>query len=186
LGRFSLIVNCDEHASGLPRRARPPRTRAAFPRELTASDPKLKGEKHAMSTDPISDYNQAIALDPNNASAYVSRAKVFLRKGAVNQAISDYTQAIVLDPKNATAYVNRGVAYAKKGGLDQAISDFSQAIAFDPNNANVYVNRGLAYKSKKMKREAIADFKTYLQLVPNASNRAAIEKTIRELGGRVG
>jgi tetratricopeptide (TPR) repeat protein len=59
----------------------------------------------------INDYDQAIALNPKDASFFVSRGAVYASLNEYQKAINDYDQAIALDPKNAEVFVDRGVAY---------------------------------------------------------------------------
>jgi Tfp pilus assembly protein PilF len=49
----------------------------------------------------IRDFDQAVRLDPNDATAFAYRAGVYLRTGALDRAISDYDQAVRLGPDNA-------------------------------------------------------------------------------------
>ena len=51
----------------------------------------------------IVDLDEAIRLDPNNASAYNSRGAAWYGKGEFDRAITDYDEALRLDPDNADA-----------------------------------------------------------------------------------
>ncbi len=93
----------------------------------------------------IGDFNQAIALDPDDAAAYNSRGLAYASIGDYEHAIEDFDQSIALDPDDADSYSNRGLAYLSKGDYNQAITDFSQSITLDPDIANNYVNRGEAW-----------------------------------------
>jgi len=93
----------------------------------------------------ISDYNQAIKIDPDFAKAYYSRGIVYYKKKEYDKAISDYNQAIKIYPTYRDAYSNRGSAYVDKEEYDKAISDYNQAIKIDPTYGVAYYNRGLAY-----------------------------------------
>jgi tetratricopeptide (TPR) repeat protein len=90
----------------------------------------------------ISDYDQAMQLDPNYAAAYNNRGNAYRQKGEYDRAISDYDQAIRLDPKYALAYSNRGEAYEAKNDSDHAIADFDQALKLNPSLAKGH--QGLA------------------------------------------
>ena len=54
----------------------------------------------------ISDYSQAIRLDPKFVQAYTNRGIVWSGKDQLDKAIADYNEAIRLDPKNASPYNN--------------------------------------------------------------------------------
>ena len=84
--------------------------------------------------DAIADYTEAIALDPNVATAYTIRGDAYAEKGEFDRAIADFTKAIGLDPNDAITYYNRGYTYAKKGDEDQAIADFRKVLEIDPSD----------------------------------------------------
>jgi Flp pilus assembly protein TadD len=58
----------------------------------------------------IDDLNQAIQLDPKNATSYIARCAARIKKGEIDQALNDCNQAIQLDANNAMAYANRCAA----------------------------------------------------------------------------
>ena len=80
----------------------------------------------------ISDFNQAIALTPDDAVAYNGRGLAYYYKKLYDQAIADHTKAITLKPDYAVAYYNRGNAYYSKGLRDQAIADLRAALNLNP------------------------------------------------------
>ena len=62
-----------------------------------------------------SGWSSTTRLDPDLASAYVSRGVVYHELGEYEPAIVDYNTAIRLDPDLVEAYFNRGSVYADKG-----------------------------------------------------------------------
>ena len=81
----------------------------------------------------IADYDKAIAIAPNVATAYTNRGVAYGGKGGYDRAIADFDEAIKLNPNDANAYYNRGLAYKKKGDKEQAIADFRKALEIDPS-----------------------------------------------------
>jgi tetratricopeptide (TPR) repeat protein len=77
----------------------------------------------------ISDYSQAIRLDPNYGVAYSNRGKAYYLKHDYDRAISDFDKAIQLDLKSAVGYYNRGSAYDLKGDDDQAIGSIRTSLS---------------------------------------------------------
>src|ERR1019366_6173522 len=75
----------------------------------------------------ISDFDQAIALNPRYSEAYYCRGIAKEGKSDLDGAIADYSQAVALNPRYAWAYFNRGSAKLEKGDLDGAIADYTQA-----------------------------------------------------------
>ena len=89
----------------------------------------------------LGDYNEAIRLDPTQASSTSTAAAFGRAKKEYDKAIADYNQAIRLDPKDALAYNNRGTAWHAKKEYDKAIADYNEAIRLDPKYASAYNNR---------------------------------------------
>ena len=63
----------------------------------------------------ISDYTEAIRLDPKYSTAYANRGFAWLQKGDLDRAIGDYDRAIELSPKTASSHANRAVALSAQG-----------------------------------------------------------------------
>lgn len=126
----------------------------------------------------IQDFNEAIRLNPNDASAHYFPGNAYGGRGIVfdnkddyghaiqdyNEAIQDYTEAIRLNPSYALAYYGRGLAYDYRGiehnntdDYDRAIQEYNEAIRLSPNNASIYIYRGLAYNHKGDYDQAIQD-----------------------------
>ena len=84
----------------------------------------------------ISDFTQAIRLNPNFFKAYTNRGLAYQQKGDYNKAISDFTQAIRLNPNFGTAYGSRGYAYALKGEYYIKMDDWESALRHYNNAAD--------------------------------------------------
>jgi tetratricopeptide (TPR) repeat protein len=124
----------------------------------------------------ISDYTEAIRLDPNNARGYYNRGDIY-RERNLDRAIADLTAAIRLDPKYVSAYVARGWAYVFKDEYNRAIADYTEAIRIDATFAPAYSARASAYESTGHKTDAIADDRKALLLDP--SDRSAAGGLVR-------
>ena len=114
----------------------------------------------------IVDYNEAIELDPENASAYDDRGIAYKNKGDYDRAIADYNEAIRLEPRSAFAYNNRGNAYADKGDYERAMTDYNEALRLDPAFSFAYNNRGLTYADKGDFEHAMVDYNEAIRLDP--------------------
>ena len=115
----------------------------------------------------IADYDSAIRLKPDYATAYNNRG---VAKGDLGQhlaAIADYDITIRLKPDYATAYNNRGVAKGKLGQHLAAIADYDTAIRLKPDYAKAYYNRGNAKGDLGQHFAAIADYDTAIRLKPD-------------------
>ena len=118
----------------------------------------------------ISDYNEAIRINPKYVKAYNSRGHAYREKGDYDRAISDSSEAIRIDPKYAKAYNGRGMAYMEKGDNDRAISEFSEAIRLDPLFTGAFTTRGLVFERLGEFEKARADFRAALAMPQKNSN----------------
>jgi tetratricopeptide (TPR) repeat protein len=75
----------------------------------------------------LADYDQAIALNSNDAKSHLNRAVIRHNRGEYGPAIDDYTRAIQIDPGYAPAYQNRAIAYEAIGMTIQAQQDRQRA-----------------------------------------------------------
>lgn len=76
----------------------------------------------------LSDYDKALAIDPDNVEFYDYRADVWLQKGNVERAIDNYNQSIRIDATYAAAYYSRGRAYEKQGDMERARESYRAAL----------------------------------------------------------
>lgn len=102
--------------------------------------------------------NQAIADDPNNATAYLQRGLAFNHLEEYDRAIADFSAAIRIDPTLVDAYNFRGTLLYRDGQLQQALADFNRALELAPEFAVAYFNRGYVRRDLGDIPGAIADF----------------------------
>ena len=120
----------------------PPVTPAATPKppdfafyQKRANESIVKGEYDSA----VSDFNEAIKLNPSDASVYLNRGRAYSNKKSYDLAIEDYNKVIELNPKEAMAYFNRGESYEKKGNALQAIGDYQKVLELDGNNESARI-----------------------------------------------
>ncbi len=84
----------------------------------------------------ISDFEKAIAIDPDSPRAYGSVGVVYYSMGRYDLAIDDLTRAIELSGSQVAPidFLRRGVAYEASGERDKAIADYQAALRLDPND----------------------------------------------------
>jgi serine/threonine protein kinase len=115
----------------------------------------------------ITDFDQALLLEPYNAQTYSNRGSSYSNLGQEERAITDFDQALLLEPNNALIYYNRGNSYAKLDHHEQAIADYNQSIHLDPTLGEVYGSRGNSYSKLGNFVQAIADYDQVIHLDPN-------------------
>jgi tetratricopeptide (TPR) repeat protein/V8-like Glu-specific endopeptidase len=117
------------------------------------------------------DYNQAIAINPNYARAYIGCG--ILKDEKLNDpqgALADYNRAIILAPNYADIYLVRGFLKVVKFNDPQgALADYNQAIVINPNYALAYLSRGLLKNLYLINdpQGVLADYNRAIALNPN-------------------
>ncbi len=115
----------------------------------------------------LSDYSDAIRVDPNNSLGYLGRGVLLAtRKRAFNRAIEDFDKVLVLEPDNVDALIARGNAYSQLGDNGRALADLDRAIILAPDDPQAYVIRGLANNRRGEPQLAMQDYNTALQKAP--------------------
>jgi tetratricopeptide (TPR) repeat protein len=117
----------------------------------------------------LADYDRAIALNPNYASAYVGRGILkFEKLNDYQGALADYNRAIALNPNYASAYVGRGLLkFEILNDYQRALADYNRAIALNPSLAEAYGNRGiLKYQHLNDLSGALQDLSYAIKLNP--------------------
>jgi tetratricopeptide (TPR) repeat protein len=115
----------------------------------------------------ISEYDQALMLNPSYTKAYIARGQAREAKQDLNGAIADYGRAIELDPHNADAFRLRGITNDLRGDRDHAIADLLRAVALRPTDAFAYACLSYEHFQKGDYPTAIADASHALEIAPN-------------------
>ncbi len=140
--------------------------------------------------DAISDFTEAINLEPEKAGIYNNRgwAKCLLgqveteqeneeeAKGLYQEAVTDSNTALQLELKKpryrSTYYHTRGVAKAGLGDHADAIDDFNVSIKLYSEKALYFHDRGLSKKALGQHKAAEADFAKARGIDPNVESKS--------------
>jgi serine/threonine protein kinase len=110
---------------------------------------------------------QALQLDPNDASIYNLKGDVLSDLKRYEEALIAFEQAIQLNPGTATAYKNKGNALADLKRYEEALAAYKQSIQLDPQLATAHSGMGYTLINLKRYREALSACEQALQLDPN-------------------
>jgi tetratricopeptide (TPR) repeat protein len=133
-----------------------------------------KVSQHKL-TEAIEDYNQAIALAPNEPDPYLNRGTALEGLQKWEDAIADYNHVLEIDPQDPLAYNNRGNAEGSLGEWEKAMTDFQQASALNPGLAIAQANYALAQYQVGQTEAAIKRFRNLVRKYPQyADMRAAL------------
>ncbi len=114
----------------------------------------------------VADFDEALKLEPKNASIYNNRGNARSDKGESDAAMADFDAAIKANPRYAAAYFNRANALAAKGETERALKDYDAAIKHNKRNVNAYIARGALLLASGASAKARADMKQAARLAP--------------------
>ena len=121
----------------------------------------------------LASLDEALAIQPDYASAYVNRAGAYIARAApgdIDLAFDDLEKALEIESGLAPAHLNRGIAYLARGhegDLQLATEEFSRAIQTSPDPAVAHFNRGLVYSELGDMSRSLVDLRRAQQLSPN-------------------
>ena len=144
-------------------------------RQCTIICKGIRSSTKAIWRSAKSEFDQAIALEPEYAMAYYDRGYVRGRLGDHLGAIADLTIAIEADARQisdfyrANAYIDRGNALLYSGRYEEATADCSRAVELfsEPEGkARAYHNRGAVQRLQGNLSEALPDYDRAVDLSP--------------------
>lgn len=127
----------------------------------------------------LQDYNEAIALAPDNADVYYRRGNAYSSRASLDMiyaptsdflapAKADFAKAVEMNPKNAGALDMLGMTEGDMGDWTAALAVFRQETALDPNFrfrvSDAYCHRGSVYGGHKEYDLAVADLNQAIQM----------------------
>jgi Flp pilus assembly protein TadD len=100
----------------------------------------------------ISDFSQAIRLNPQDPANYVCRGVALDELGRFNETIQDFTKAIELDATDPASFFSRALAYHKLGKIDLAVADYRATLQLSPDFPRAKQNLDLAITERGTNR----------------------------------
>jgi tetratricopeptide (TPR) repeat protein len=134
----------------------------------------------------ISEYTQALELNPNNAEAHLKLGfLLYNAKRMYKEGMAHYYAALKANPNDPRVHHDLGMALLHQRQFDQAIEHLSEALRIMPNGldkqynpVSMHFNLALALSYAGRSEEAITHFSEVLRLDPNnasAHYRLALE-----------
>jgi Flp pilus assembly protein TadD len=116
--------------------------------------------------DAIDQFNKALTIKPDHASAEANLGNAFLRMGQLDEAIVYYEKALQLKSDSAEFQYNLANALLRKGEFDEAVSHFRRALELKPRDADFHNNLGTVLLQKGDLDGAIDQYQQALELKP--------------------
>ena len=112
-------------------------------------------------------YNQALALSPRFADAYVAMGDAYMSTGKYAEAFKAYREAVGVAPWSADAHYSLGAAYNDMAQYGDAFKPFVQAVRLDPEFAEAHYGIGYAYLKLENFKDALPYLRQAVRLRPD-------------------
>jgi tetratricopeptide (TPR) repeat protein len=140
-------------------------------------------------TRALSDLNQAIERDSQNASAYMLRGNMRYANKDWSGAIADFDQVIKLEPGYIQAYTLKAVTQWVINDLPGVQNTYTALLAVDPQNVSAYQMRAGVRNLLNDRAGAIADFSQLIRIDPQNieayNSRASLRYANRDFQGAI-
>lgn len=133
-----------------------------------ANEKRLEGD-YLKALDYI---NQAIAIEPLNASYYKRRAVLYDKLKNYGATLSDLTQAVKLDSDNPERYYDMYLMFSFLEDYEKALIELDKAIKLAPSKPlteKIYLAKGKAYGELNLINKAIESYSFVVTLNPQSS-----------------
>ncbi len=117
-------------------------------------------------TEAIASFDQAIAIDPDMASAWSNRGFVQIANQDYLGAESSITKALAIDPNYAPAWANRGLLLTNLKKYLESIAAFDKAVQLNDRDPEIWSNRGVALYYSGQSDKAAQSLRKALEIDP--------------------
>ncbi|MEZ5425229.1 MAG: tetratricopeptide repeat protein [Pyrinomonadaceae bacterium] len=110
------------------------------------------------------EFNRALKLDPNYATAHQWFGEFLLARGRFEEARTEHIKALELDPTSLIIQTDLAAYYYTTRDYDKAIEQSNKVIELNPGFAYGYVFRGFSLRKKGLKKEGAEDYTKAVEL----------------------
>ncbi len=123
--------------------------------------------KRGDHTTAIQSSDNAIAINPRIAIAYVIKGLALFNLTRYDEALSCYDKALEVRPKYLEAINNKALTFVAIEKYDAAIEAFNQSTNLNPNDANIWNSKGVTFSTLGKYEDGIDCFEKAIKLNPN-------------------
>ncbi|MFN0152480.1 MAG: tetratricopeptide repeat protein [bacterium] len=109
-------------------------------------------------TDAVTSYEKALALNPDHFRALVNAALVLENAGRGEESLEMYEEFLARHPNDARALAHYGETQWTLGRRSQAVDSFRKALSIDAHCAEAHFHMGVAFAEMGILREAIREW----------------------------
>ena len=128
------------------------------------------------------EFQQAIALDPNNSMAHQWYGYYLSAMGQFDEAIAEMKRALELDPLSSNKQNSLGATFYRARRYDEALQHFREVPDPDANSGRRHRWMAAIYERKGMQREAKDELVTALMFTDNKKLAESVERTYLSSG----
>jgi tetratricopeptide (TPR) repeat protein len=132
----------------------------------------VANERAAQGRFALADYQEAVRLNPVNATLRARLGSFFHMHRDYERALDSYEAALRIDPNFAQVHGNLGALLRSCGNPDKAIEHLNAAIRLDPANpetATAYFNVGAIMEERGRLSEASEAYRNAVRLDPSSA-----------------
>ena len=119
-------------------------------------------------SEAIEKFQQALALDPQQANIMGNMAESYRKLGKLDEALDAYKKAIAINPNESVFYTNMGVVLDKMGKREESLEAYKKAASLNPGgSAQSHFNLGATFANNGKTEEAIEAFRKAISADPN-------------------
>jgi superkiller protein 3 len=111
-------------------------------------------------------FRRALAVVPDNTTAYINLGAALERQGRLEEALTNYLAALRLEPRRAPTHNNLGNVLDGLGRHAEAIEHYHEALRLKPGTALVHRNLGTALAAQGRFDDAMAQYAEAQRLKP--------------------
>ena len=136
---------------------------AAIEFRISLGDIYMMDERYMSAEE---NYQQAIALDPDNKKALVGLAKSLQAQNQQARSLEAFLRAAVLDPSDADPIFYSGNLYAEVGKLKEALKQYERVLKINSRYPRAHFALGQMYLRQGQPKEALAEAMKERELNP--------------------
>lgn len=111
--------------------------------------------------------DQALVLDPDNATVHSNRGNVFRMQGRNEDALGSYERALVLAPESVEARINCGDVLFDLGRHEEALAGYDSLLSLMPDHRDLHIRRCRVLKALRRFEEALTGYDRALAIMPD-------------------
>jgi len=115
----------------------------------------MEFDKNMRYEDAVTQFNNAIGLEPSNAGYYYARGRSYESLKKNTEAGKDFERALVFTPKDVDAMISLGRVYNKMGKFGEALNLLNRASELEKRNPLVYPEKVISLIGLKMYDRAL-------------------------------